>query len=192
MDQKLKDIPQSLVVLDESLPTHFTVRFLELVGGEYPQVQVIRSESHLGDIIDDNCYEDDGYRYHDIFHYTFATLLDWSPCARSMMKRKRKSAPELDRIEDGARATITEEAISLMLFNEAKDNEYFEYTEKIDDRILDIIVGMTRGFEGCKITKLEWEKAILKAYEIFRQLIRNRGGIVTFDAIEKMVQYAAP
>lgn len=156
----------------------------------YPQVKVSLNGDQLGDVIDDNNYYNDGYRYHDVFHYTFVTLLDWSPCARSMMKRKRKSDKQIDRVEDGARAMITEEAISLILFNEAKANDFFEGSQRIDDRILDIIKNMTSDFEVSIKSKAEWEKAILKSYEMFRFLLKNRGGVISFDASTRNVQYS--
>src|SRR5690606_24082598 len=104
---------ESFQHLQETLPRNFIVKFEELNNERYPQVKVTLNDRQAGDIIDDNAYVDDGYRYHDVFHYTFATLLQWSPCARAMLNRKRKSCADIDRIEDGARAAITEEAISL-------------------------------------------------------------------------------
>src|SRR5688572_27976279 len=96
---------------NEQIPRHFTVSFKEVGIGKKAEVSVVFNDSkQLGDIINDNAYENDFYRYHDVFHYSFATLLGWSPCVREMMKRKRKSNKLLDEIEDGARATITEEA----------------------------------------------------------------------------------
>jgi len=174
----------------ETLPQQFTVRFRELSGAPYPQVKVTLNGDQLGDVIDDNYYQNDGYRYHDVFHYTFATLLNWSPCARAMMKRKRKSDAALDRVEDGARAMITEEAISLILFNEAKSNDFYQGDKQVDDRILDIIINMTSGYEVATKSKSEWNKAILKSYEMFRLLRENNGGLISFNAINKTIEYS--
>ena len=176
-------------IINEQLPKELVVRFEEISIGEYPQVKVTLNGNQIGDIIDDNSYTDDGYRYHDVFHYTFATLLEWSPCSRSMLKRKRKSNVDIDRIEDGARATITEEAISLMVFNNAKTNDYFYNCTKIDNTILTIIKDMTEPFEVRYKTKEEWEKAILKAYELYRYLRENRGGIINFNLESKDITY---
>lgn len=173
----------------EELPQKFSVRFEEVHGNSFPQVKVTIDENQTGDVVDDNSYENDGYRYHDVFHYTFATLLGWSPCVRSMMKRKRKSNLIIDRIEDGARAAITEECISLMIFSNAKQNNFYKDKESIDIHLLQTIRNMTMPFEVKDKTVKEWENAILKSYEMFRLLNKNKGGVVHFDAQNKSIEY---
>jgi hypothetical protein len=175
----------------EQLPREFTVSFKETRTGDIPQVQMLLDGKQVGDIINDNSYENDFYRYHDVFHYTFATMLGWSPCTRSMMRKKRKSIPEIDAVEDGARATITEEAISLMLFSEAKRYNLFEKKKQINKSVLKIIKQMTEPFEVRARTEEEWENAIMKGYDMFRELVRNRGGEVHFNMNEKKIKYVA-
>src|SRR4051812_5332971 len=108
----------------EQLPRNFTVNFNSSNVGNKTKTRVSINGFQVGDFIDDNSREADFYRFHDVFHYTFATMLGWSPCTRAMMKRKRKSNPTVDEFEDGARATITEESISLILFNKAKRSNF--------------------------------------------------------------------
>ncbi|MBE0392488.1 nucleotide pyrophosphohydrolase [Flavobacterium sp. PL002] len=187
--KKYIDLYNSEYGTNEQLPSELVVRFEEINNETYPQVRVTLNSEQVGDIIDDNSYSNDGYRYHDVFHYTFATLLGWSPCARAMLKRKRKSNDDLDRIEDGARAAITEEAISLIIFNNARNNDYFNKRTKVDDTILTIIKNMTEPFEVRLRSKTEWEKAILKSYEMFRCLIENGGGIINFNLENKNIIY---
>lgn len=175
---------------EEQIPRLFTVTFKEVGIGQRGEVRVIFDENRqIGDIINDNSYENDFYRYHDIFHYSFATLLGWSPCARAMIKRKRKSSPLLDEIEDGARAAITEEALSMIIFNEAKRKDFFKNARSVSKTTLRIIKEMTENFEVKVRSSQEWEKAILKAYEIFRLLIKNKGGQVQFDAFNRQINY---
>ncbi|MCC9018903.1 nucleotide pyrophosphohydrolase [Flavobacterium lipolyticum] len=174
---------------NEQLPKQLMVRFEEIFNGKYYQVRVMLNGMQVGDIVDDNSFIDDGYRYHDVFHYTFATLLEWSPCSRSMLKRKRKSIEDIDRIEDGARAAITEEAISLMIFNNAVNNDYFYKRSNIDDSLLTIIKNMVEPFEVRTKSKSDWEKAILKSYELFRHLRKNKGGIINFNLENKNIIY---
>lgn len=176
---------------EEQIPKYFSISFQEIGEGSKGEVKVLLNNSkQIGDIVNDNAYKNDFYRYHDIFHYSFAALLGWSPCTRAMMKRKRKSNELLDEIEDGARATITEEALSMIIFNEAKRKNYFQDTTKISKTTLRIIKEMTENFEVNVRTSKDWEQAILKAYEVFRFLIRNNGGIVEFDAIRKEISYS--
>jgi hypothetical protein len=189
--QKRIDFFDENCISEEQLPRQFAVSFKEVGIGKKGEIRVMINDSkQLGDIINDNAYQNDFYRYHDIFHYSFATLLGWSPCTRAMMKRKRKSNEILDEIEDGARAAITEEAISMIVFNEAKRKGFFENTSKVSRTTLRIIKEMTENFEVKARSNQEWERAILKSYEIFRFLIANCGGRVEFDAIKKSISYS--
>jgi hypothetical protein len=174
----------------EQIPRIFSVSFKEVSVGKKGEVRVVLNDNkQVGDIINDNAHKDDFYRYHDIFHYTFATLLSWSPCTRAMMKCKRKSDEILDEIEDGARATITEEALSMVIFNEAKRKDFFRNNNKVSKSTLRIIKEMTEPFE-VKIRSLkDWENAILSAYEVFRFLIDNKGGRVEFNALKREIKY---
>lgn len=177
-------------IVEEQIPRYFQVSFQEVGNDDKKQVKVVYNNmQQVGDIISDNSYENDFYRYHDIFHYSFAALLGWSPCTRAMMKRKRKSDAQIDEIEDGARAAITEEAISMIVFNEAKRNDFFKNTSNVSKVTLTIIKEMTENFEVKVRSTEEWEKAILKAYEVFRFLIKNEGGIVKFDTSKKEINY---
>lgn len=175
----------------EQLPRRFYVVFKEIGGDKSGEIRVvINDEYQLGDIVNDNSYESDYYRYHDVFHCTFATLLGWSPCARAMMKRKRKSVAAIDTIEDGARATITEEAISMIIFNEAKRKKFFEGKSSVSKTTLRIVQEMTETFEVKDKSGKEWESAILKSYEVFRALIKHGGGKITFDMLQKKVDFS--
>jgi len=175
----------------EQLPRKFTVNFVTIKFGSKLKTHVSINGMQVGDIIDDNSKEDDAYRFHDVFHYTFATMLGWSPCTRAMMKRKRKSNPVMDEIEDGARATITEEALSLIIFNEAKSKDYFKDVSRVSKNTLRIIKEMTQNFEVNIRTSKEWESAILKGYEVFRFLTNNNGGKVDFDTINREIHYSS-
>lgn len=167
----------------EQLPREFNVFFEALERDGKKVIKVVLNDTvQIGDVIDDNAYEDDYYRYHDIFHYTFATLLGWSPCSRALMKCKRKSDPLIDKVEDGARAAITEEAISLMIFNEAKKKGLFAKNTLVSKTTLRLIKEMTESYEVRSRTEKDWQNAILKGYSIFRQLVENEGGKVSFDA----------
>ncbi len=173
----------------EQLPRKFTVNFDTVNVGSKVKTRVSMNGMQVGDVIDNNSKENDEYRFHDIFHYTFATFLGWSPCTRAMLKRKRKSDPVTDEIEDGARATITEEAISLMIFNKAKKKNYFEKDTRISAALLNQIKEMTSQFEVNQRTKKDWENAILTGYGLFRELTRNNGGRVHFDMLDRKAEF---
>jgi hypothetical protein len=173
----------------EQIPRDFTVSFEPIEIELKVKTKVSIGGVQMGDVIDDNSYENDGYRFHDVFHYTFAALLGWSPCTRSMMKRKRKSVPVIDSVEDGARATITEESISLMLFSRAKKNSFFSKANRVDSSLLNQIKEMTSTFEVATRSKKEWENAILKSYELFRDLIKHNGGTIHYNMIQQTATF---
>lgn len=173
----------------EQIPRKFTVHFESIKVESENKTKVYINGKQVGDVIDDNSRISDSYRFHDVFHYTFAAMLGWSPCTRAMMKRKRKSDVLMDRVEDGARASITEESISLIIFNKAKQKGYFDNTHKISNVLLNQIMEMTDNLEVVIRSKKEWEKAILIGYSLFRKLIKNNGGIIHFDLLNRSAIY---
>ena len=70
---------------EEQLPRIFQVSFEEIGNASKKEVRVTCvNKNQVGDIINDNSYENDYYRYHDVFHFSFAALLGWSPCTRAI------------------------------------------------------------------------------------------------------------
>lgn len=173
----------------EQLPRNFTVSFNSVEVGNKVKTRVSINGMQVGDFIDDNSKENDNYRFHDVFHYTFASMLGWSPCTRAMMKLKRKSNPTVDEIEDGARATITEESISLIIFNKAKRKNFFKDETKVSPALLKQIKEMTTPFEVSIKSKKDWENAILKSYTLFRELVKHNGGKIHFDMLKQSAIY---
>ena len=165
----------------EQLPRTFTVAFNSVETNSGFRTKVLVNDVQAGDVINDNSRDNDGYRFHDVFHYTFAAMLGWSPCTRSLIKRKRKSNIEIDEFEDGARATITEESISLIIFNKAKKQDFFPRNAKVEGSLLNQIKEMTSSFEVSIRSKKDWENAILTGYSLFRDLIKNNGGKIHFN-----------
>src|SRR5437016_14363275 len=90
------------------------------------KIQMYYEGTQLGNNLDDNAHEEDGYRFHDAFHLAFLAVFGWSPVIRKLLDKKRHSVPEIDNVEDGARAIIIEEAISAMVYEHAKDHNFYE------------------------------------------------------------------
>lgn len=175
--------------IQEQLPRQFTVSFDSFKSESGFRTTISVDNIQAGDIINDNSRDHDGYRFHDVFHYTFAALLGWSPCTRALIKRKRKSNREIDEFEDGARATITEESISLMIFNKAKQKDFFRKEKKISRYLLTQIKEMTSSFEVSIRSKKDWEKAILIGYSLFRELVKNNGGKIHFNSYTRSASF---
>ena len=86
---------------EEQLPRLATVRFEEVEVDGRMKLRLSSEGTKLGDELTDMNYDDDGYRFHDAFHLTYAAMLGWSPVARSFFKTKRGSDPRVREIEDG-------------------------------------------------------------------------------------------
>ncbi len=174
---------------DERLPRQFDVVFEEKPLRRSVQVKIIVGGVFVGDALTDNAMKDDGYRYHDAFHLAYASCLGWSPVIRALLRRKRKSDSKVDEVEDGARAIIVEEAISIFLFNQAKSRNEYREQNAIDISLLKTVRSMCGNLEVSRCTAKQWRSAIYSGYQIFRALRDNRGGIVSLDLDKASISY---
>jgi NTP pyrophosphatase (non-canonical NTP hydrolase) len=176
----------------EQLPRAGAIEFIERPRGTVPEVLLRMNGMTIGDRLTDNFADPDGYRFHDALHLGYVAVLGWSPVTRALLRLKRKSDSVVDEQQDGARAIIIEEAITLQVFNHARDNNLFLRIERLDYSILKWIQKMVRGLEVDTSTAAEWQRAILEGYKAFRQLKENRGGALTIDAVHRGLIYAPP
>jgi NTP pyrophosphatase (non-canonical NTP hydrolase) len=135
----------------------------------------------IGDRIDDNAEQEDGYRFHDVLHLSNAAHLGWSPVIRALLRRKRKSNPEADRVEDGARAVNIEEALTAFVFAHASRLNFFAGVKNVDFSFLKTIERLTLGLEVRHRSYEDWEIAILDGYRMFRELREKQEGLVVVD-----------
>jgi NTP pyrophosphatase (non-canonical NTP hydrolase) len=177
---------------DEQLPRRLEIVFREkTVGGK---TYVIQSSGglNLGDRLTDNRPDADDYRFHDVFHLSYAAILGWSPVLRALLRVKRKSAPDIDEQQDGARAIIAEEGISNWIFAHGLRHKAFEGVDSLDFALLKTIREMVKGYEVESRPLWMWERAILEGFRVFRELQRHRGGTVSADLLEHTLAYRAP
>jgi hypothetical protein len=170
---------------DEQWPNLVTLEFASTAGPSsiswLPVTRITVDGIPFGDPIDDNTPREDGYRFHDILHFAFAAILDWSPVVRKLMKNKRKSSREDDKFEDGARARDTEEAVSNLIHKQATQNNLFLHARRLDTEFLTDVQLQVRDLEVRDRTAHEWEECILTAYTVYRQLLEHKGGVVEVD-----------
>ena len=113
---------------EEQLPNNFEIRIKERKSGKtYLQWNGV----FVGDPLTDNIVDDDGYRFHDVFHLAHAAILHWSPTFRALIKQKRKSDPKYDVAQDGGRAIVVEEGLTTWIFSRAKDINFFEHHDRL-------------------------------------------------------------
>ena len=85
---------------DEQLPMEFAI---EIRQRGNTGVRMRWNGVFIGDTLTDNVLDPDGYRFHDVFHLAYASILHWSPVVRSLIRQKRKSDPSIDENEDGGK-----------------------------------------------------------------------------------------
>ena len=164
-------------LLDDDFPDSERIPRLMNVSvdsGKPGWVEIFINGQAFGHALRDNRYEDDGYRFHDIFHLTYASVLGWSPTLRALMRRKRKSDPRVDEVEDGGRAIVIEEGISAMVFSYAERRDFLDGAEAVNYELLRTIRDMTSHLEVRCRTEGNWEHAILRGFELWRQ-VRAKG-----------------
>ena len=165
-------------------------RFAVAVGSDgLPRAKMYLGATEIGDPLDDNAYEEDHYRFHDAFHLAYAAVLGWSPVIRRLMKRKRKSAVAVDRVEDGARANVLEEGLAAFVFSEASSHAFFDGATQVDWDLLKTARRMVRHLEVGDQTPNAWRSAILQGYAVWRDLRAHDGGLVTADLDQRTLRW---
>ena len=177
---------------EEQLPRELEIEFRE-VNRTGKKVVLLRcNDLNFGDRLTDNIENPDFYRYHDVFHFAYVVYLGWSPVVRALLNCKRKSEPNVDENQDGARARIMEEAVSAVVFSRAKEIILYKGIGHVDYDLLKTIQEFVRGFEVESVPLWQWETAILEGYGVFRSLKANRGGRVTLDMVNRELCYQKP
>jgi NTP pyrophosphatase (non-canonical NTP hydrolase) len=173
----------------ERFPRQLVADFRPFNENGVQKMRVFVEGKQMGDPLTDNAYVPDGYRFHDVFHLAYAAVLGWSPVARKLLGKKRRTDSQLDEVEDGGRAIATEEGISALVFAYAGEHKWLDGVKSIDYEILKAIRIMTKNFEVAVCTTGEWERAILQGYSVWRQVEKNQGGKVVLDLDHATITY---
>lgn len=98
---------------------------------------------------------------------------------------KRKSCPEIDENQDGARAILIEEGIR---------NHDFRNITMLDYSLLKAIRELVKGYEVDTRPLWQWGLAILEGFRIFREIKKPgyRGGTVIADLIGHTIEFRGP
>lgn len=173
----------------EQLPRIIRMHIFERTVNEQTYVFLRCNDINIGDRLTDNKLEEDDYRFHDVFHLAYAAFLGWSPVLRSLFRVKRKSKPKIDEAEDGARAILIEEGVSTWIFNHAAALNFFENLDSVDYGLLKAVRELVSGYDAARCPLWLWEEAILKGYDVFRELRRERAGIITADLSQRTLTF---
>ena len=176
----------------ERLPRRFEVELFDMFVGARQCVRVLINARPLGAELTDNAYDSDGYRFHDIFHFSYAAILGWSPITRALLRRKRKSHPIVDEVEDGGRAAVIEEGIAALVFDYARRHHMLDGVQVLDYQLLRTIKNMSSHLEVKHCTTGEWEQAILQGFNVWRAVVSARGGRIAVDLDERRIEFLGP
>jgi NTP pyrophosphatase (non-canonical NTP hydrolase) len=173
----------------ERLPRKIEMHIVEAhVAGKTCVIQLCNGVE-IGSRLTDNKSVEDDYRFHDVFHLAYAAILGWSPCLRALFKVKRKSRPEVDETQDGARAILIEEGLSTLVFHHALRLNYFASIKNLDYSLLKTVRDFVTDYEVDQCPLWQWEQAILDGFAVFRKLRTHRHGVVTADLVERSITF---
>lgn len=176
----------------ERLPRRFEVELVDVECEDRQRVRVSINGKPFGAELTDNAYDPDGYRFHDVFHFAYAAVLGWSPITRALLRRKRKSRPLLDEVEDGGRAAVIEEGVTALAFDYARRHHMLEGVSVLDFQLLRMIKDMTSHLEVKQCTTGEWEQAILQGFKVWCAVLAARSGRIAVDLDQRRIDYLGP
>jgi hypothetical protein len=127
-----------------------------------------------------------------VFHFSYATVLGWSPVTRKLLGRKRRSNPQVDLAEDGGRAIVIEEGIAAMAFAYAASHDYLRGVTRLDSKLLNTITDLVSPLEVGVRTAADWEQAILTGHVAWRQLHKQNGGTIILNGVERTLTVEEP
>jgi NTP pyrophosphatase (non-canonical NTP hydrolase) len=171
---------------DERFPDKIKIVFVQRSSG---RIHMKYGDVFLGDPLTDNHRDKDNYRYHDIFHISYAAILHWSPVFRALLKRKRKSKPYFDENEDSGRAIVVEEGISAWIFNQAKEYNYFKNKRDISTKLIKSVQLFVKGYEVESCPPALWKKAIYDGFKVFRKLTKHKVGVIKIDLTQRFIKF---
>ncbi len=166
---------------NERLPPKLEFYIAEEETGHRSYVIQKCNQIIIGDRLTDNKLESDDYRFHDVFHMSFAVHLGWSPVLRALLHLKRKSDESIDENQDGARAILIEEGVATFIFGRGLSLGLFADQDKLDYDLLKMVQEFVRGYEPERCALWQWERAILDGFKVFRELKKARSGYVVAD-----------
>ncbi len=185
------------LVLVEQMPRTLDITFAETIDRKrgstrVPVVRIYHGTEAVGDPLDDNSDDSDDYRFHDALHLGHMAFLGWSPVMRSLLRVKRTSDADVDRVQDGGRAMVVEEGLTAYVFSVAISHSLFASNDRVPVDVIKACQKMTAHLEVSRRSAADWEYAILGGYRVFRQLQEHRGGTIHANLHTRSLMFAPP
>lgn len=176
----------------QRLPEIFEIELHEVLVDEKPMIRTSMDGKQIGNDLTDNADDPDGYRFHDVFHLAYVAVLGWSPVIRKLLKRKRKDNEQVDEVQDGGRAQVIDEAIAALVFEYARKHNWLADVKELDYQLLRTIKGITEILEVSSRSAGEWQSAIIKGFDVWRQVRDAGGGKIRVNQRERELTYLSP
>lgn len=138
----------------------------------------------VGSNINDNCWESDGYRFHDILHLGLFAEFGWSPVLLKMMKLKNTNDRKIYEFEEGPRAVCADEGICLLVFNYAKERSFDIKDENLSEIIL-AIKSISYGLLSLDHSCGDWSNFIHNSIAVVQKIKSQNGGTIIANRINK-------
>lgn len=176
---------------DERFPRQMDVE-LRIVNKDGKDViQLLVNGEQCGDDLTDNAYEPDGYGFHDVLHFAHIAVLGWSPVMRKLLGCKRKSNKIIDEVEDGGRAGAIEEGLAAIIFDYARDHEFFDGVKYVDYELLRTLKSAAQHLEVRRCALVDWQSAILQGYAVWRAIWKANGGKFHVDLDARTITHSS-
>lgn len=144
----------------------------------------------LGAELTDNSRRVDDYRFHDAVHFGFLAVMGWSANMRALLALKRRSKPEVDEDEDGARAIFAEEGLAAVLAKRSLALQGFRTEQAVDDESIEMITTVLEDLEVSQMPAWLWRRAIAQGFTAMRQLAVGRGGFLDVNLDTRTLIYS--
>ena len=174
------------LMLVSAEPNAFPNGPITLASGKSAGFQI---GAELGDPLTDNTRRVNSYRFHDAIHMGFMAVLGWSPTLRALLRLKRKSDPETDEYEDGARAIFAEEGLAAVLSRLAKRRTGFLSETSVDGEVIEVAKAAAVDLEVEPLPAWLWRSAICQGFRAMHLLGENAGGYLIADLDTRTLTY---
>ena len=152
--------------------------------------QGFRVDKQLGNELTDNSRRVDDYRFHDAIHLGFLAVMGWSANMRSLLALKRRSKPEIDENEDGARAIFAEEGLAAVLAKRSLALQGFRTEQAVDDDSIEMITTVLEDLEVSRMPTWLWRRAIAQGFTAMRHLADSQGGFLDINLETRTLTYS--
>lgn len=128
----------------------------------------------------DQSYENDGFRFRYAFSIANMAITGWSAVMRNLLSLRRRSLPNVERIEDGSRAMHAEEYLFSWFGRMAMGRESSAPSEDVVRRAAAVIRTEMTPFMPTEqeVSATEWERVLTTGYALW-SLIKNSIGLDT-------------